>query len=393
MRGIIALERAEQPRPLGIPTVESTADIGVTNGEQNPNRSVGGVMSELIEVPPGLAGVAVAATEISDVLGPEGYYHYRGQPAPKLARESNYETVAALVLDGSTVPLSGDRALPPSLEPLLQRTDLRTALSALGVALELGALTEISREQRVAGAVRLITAMPTLVASVLHGRMIEPDPSLGHVADFIRMVTGSPASAEVVAALESYFVLTIDHGFSNSTFAARVVASSGADLASCVLAGFGALNGPRHGAYPERILDMLDGIKEHGNAVEWMKIEVAAGRRLQGFGHSVYQTQDPRLELLREVGAVVAPDRSRAACEVEVAGAEVLSGRRLAPNLDLHAAVVLEGCAMPRGWFTAAFATARIAGWCAHAIEEASNSKILRPAAYYVGPTPTDNIY
>lgn len=345
-------------------------------------------MNDLIDVPPGLAGVAVTATEIGDVLGQEGVYHYRGQLAVELARHSTFEAVASLVLDGSGAPLVGDRSLPADVAALVDRLDLRSAMSVFGASLGLRPLIEITPEERVRDAARLISAMPTLVASILHRRPVPPDPLLGHVADFLRMVRGEPAPPEIVAAMEAFFVLTIDHGFSNSAFATRVVASSGADLAACVLAGFGSLTGPRHGADVERILDMFDAIDEPQRAEEWMKAEMAARRPLQGFGHSVYRTVDPRLTLLRDVGAAVNPERQVMAMAVEQAGTRLLAGRGVKPNLDLYSPVVLEGCGIPRGWFTATFATARIVGLCAHAIEQATDPKILRPSAHYIGPPP-----
>lgn len=352
-------------------------------------------MRELIEVPRGLADVAVTATTIGDVVGDEGYYHYRGRNAAELARTATWEEVGALVLDESPEPLVGDRSLPPALAAVLERAgpgalDLRTGLSLLGATLGCRPLIDLTPAERRADAVRLTSAFPTLVASILHGRPVEPDPSLGHVADYLRMLLGlGPGTAprpEAVAALQAYFVLTIDHGFNNSTFTTRVVASTGADLGACVVAGFTALSGPRHGAALERILDMFDGIGEPANAEDWMRNEIASRRRLQGFGHSVYRAPDPRGEVMRAVSAPLAPERHAVALAAEDAGMRLLAGRRLVPNVDLHAAVVLEGCGIPRGWFGATFAAARMIGWCAHALEQATDSKIIRPAAHYVGP-------
>lgn len=347
-------------------------------------------MAELIDVPPGLAGVAVADTEIGDVLGDQGFYHYRGRSAPELARTSNFATVAALVLDGSSEPLAGDRSLPPQLAELIPHLDLRSAVALLGGALDMRPMIDIDRPQRRADAVRLIAVLPTVVASAYHHQALEPDPTLGPVTDYLRLITGTLPSPEVAAALEAYFVLALDHGFNNSAFATRVVASAGADLGACVLAGFLSLTAPRHGADIERVLEMFDGIGHPDRAEEWMKAEIAARRVLQGFGHSVYRRVDPRLELLRQHGTVVAPERHRLAMAAETAGSSLLAGRRLAPNIDLHAAVVLEGCGIPRGWFAATFAAARVVGWCAHALEQADERKIMRPAARYVGPPPDD---
>ncbi len=352
-------------------------------------------MAELIDVPDGLAGVVAAETEISDVVGDQGYYHYRGRSAADLAREPDFAAASALVLTGTAQPLGGDRSLPAPVVDLLQgfdHVDLRVALAALVAALDLPPLAEAEADEAVDGAVRLIAAFPTLVASVVHGRPLDPDPELGAVADYLRLVRGGPAPDEAVEALHAYFVLTLDHGFNNSSFTARVVGSTGADLGACVLAGYGSLTGPRHGANVERMLDMFDAIGEPGAARSWMEAEMAARRRIQGFGHAVYRRTDPRLELLRHHGAIVAPARHAVATAAEEAGLQVLAGRNLVPNLDLHAAVVLEGCGIPRGWFTATFAAARVTAWCAHAIE-ASEGRIVRPAARYVGPPPDRDVY
>jgi len=345
-------------------------------------------MAEFIDVPAGLAGVAVADTEVGDVLGEQGLYHYRGRSAPDLARSTTFEHAAAVLLDGSDQPLVLNRRLPDGFGEIAARLDLRSAMSALGRALGLRPLLDADPEQRRNDALLLIGALPTLVATVRHGEPVEPDPSVGHVADYGRMLTGIELSPEVARALEAYMVLTLDHGFSNSSFATRVVASAGSDLAACVLAGYGSLTGPRHGANLERMLDMYDAIGTVDRAEEWMKNEVASRRRLQGFGHAVYRTEDPRLALLREHGAAIAPERHELVMAIERIGQDVLGGKRLVPNLDLHAAVVLEGCGVPREWFTATFATARVVGWCAHALEQATSDKILRPAARYIGPPP-----
>lgn len=349
-------------------------------------------MAELIDVPDDLGDVAVAETEIGDVVGDRGYYHYRGVSAPDLARSSDFETAAGLIL-GQNRPLQSDRTLPTVLEDVIGSIDLRAALSMLGSALELQPLLELDAAQQLEGAQRLVSVFPTLIASVLHGRPVEPDPALGHVADYLRMVLAHEAPPEIVSAMEAFFVLTIDHGFNNSTFATRVVASAGADLGACVLAGFCSLSAPRHGANMEGVLDMYDAIATPANAADWMKAEIADRRRIQGFGHAVYRREDPRLTLLREHGAVLAPERHLMATAVEAAGASMFGGRGLAPNLDLHAPVVLEASGIPRGWFQATFAAARMVGWCAHAMEQGAKPKIIRPAARYVGPPPTEDLY
>jgi citrate synthase len=342
---------------------------------------------ELIEVPPGLAGVAVTATTVGDVLGDEGVYHYRGRSAATLASSASFEQAAAIVLDASGTPAIGDPTLPSGLADLVGRVDVRGGLSALGAAIDRRPLVDESPADRRATAVRIISTLPSLIASVHHGHLRTPRPDLGHVANYRWMLTGSDDHA-LARALETYCILAIDHGFNSSTFAARVVASTGADLGACVLAGYGALTGPRHGAVHSQVLDMFDEIATPDRAEEWMRTALASRRMIPGFGHSVYRTIDPRVVVLREVTAAVAPARYEFVLAVEQAAAGVLAGRRLAANVDLYSPVLLDACAIPRTLFTATFAVARVVGWCAHILEQAMESKVIRPAAYYVGPPP-----
>lgn len=342
---------------------------------------------ELIEVPAGLAGVAVTTTSVGDVLGDEGVYHYRGRSAVELATSCRFEEVAALVLDASGEAAVGDGTLPDAVGALVDRVDLRSGLSLLGAALDARPVIDLTPEERRAVAVRLISCFPTLVASVHHGAVRTPRTDLGHVANYLWMLTGSE-DAEVARALEVYCSLTIDHGFNSGTFAGRVIASTGADLGACALGAYAALTGPRHGAVQNRVLDMLDEMAASGDAEAWMKQALASRRRILGFGHAVYKVLDPRAPVLRELTARIAPERHEVAVAAEAAAAKVLAGRRIAPNVDLYSPVLLEACGIPPGLFTATFAVARVVGWCAHILEQAAEPKVIRPGAYYVGPAP-----
>lgn len=340
---------------------------------------------ELIDVPEGLAGVAVAATRIGDVLGEQGAYHYRGRSAIDLARTSSFEQVASLVLDDRDEPAIEPVTMPDALAAVVRLGDLRTAVSAHAALSGLRPLVDIDAEQRRADAVRLISAFPALAASVARRELVQPEPGEGYIAGYLRMLHGAPASPDTVRALETYACLTIEHGFNAGAFTARVVASTGADLGACVTAAYGALTGPRHGAVQTKVLDMLDAIGEPERAADWMRSALASRERIVGFGHAVYRTTDPRAPVLREVCATLSPERHRLALAVEAAAAEVLAGRRLGANVDLYAPIVLEGCDIPRSSFTPTFAVARIVGWCAHVLEQATERKVIRPAAYYVG--------
>ncbi|MFN0028608.1 MAG: citrate/2-methylcitrate synthase [Acidimicrobiales bacterium] len=346
-------------------------------------------MTELIEVPPGLAGVAVASTSVGDVVGDEGFYHYRGANAVDLARSLSFEEIAALVLDESGAPaIATDVVLPSEVAVLVPQLDLRSALSLVAQRLSSGPLVDLTPAQRRSDAVTLISLLPTLVASCHHGERRAPTAGLGHAAGYLEMLTGTVPSPEAARALEIYLSLTIDHGFNVSTFATRVIASTGADLGACLLGGLAALLGPRHGGAPRQIADMFDGIEADGDARRWMRAQLAGGGRLPGFGHSVYRAPDPRGVLLAEVAASLVPDRFEFAQDIERAGQEILAGRRLVTNVDFYASVVLSAVGIPRGLFAPTFAVARVVGWCAHILEQAADRKIIRPAAYYIGPPP-----
>jgi len=382
-------------------------------------------MSTLIEVPAGLAGVAVADTAIGDVRGSEGFYHYRGVDATELARTNSLEQVWALLLDGDVGSAEGpkdfasrlrsDRLLPDPLPPLLAAIAagsagddalnlLRTAVSAAGTTLALRPLWDGSEDTRRRDVVQVAALMPTLLAA-LHrlgnGQdLVPPRDDLGHVAHYLYVLRGEPAPEAHVDALSRYLISTVDHGFNASTFTARVVASTGADAAATMVAGIAALSGPLHGGAPSRVVQMLDDIGSIQGADQWLADTLERGDRLMGFGHAVYRGRDPRSELLREtvLGLVdTADDRGRALVELAVAVeqkalaalAERRPDRPLMTNVEFYAGVLMDVVGLPRELFSATFAVARAIGWSAHVLEQTRDRKIVRPAARYVGPQPS----
>ena len=370
-------------------------------------------MTTLI-APRGLAGVAVADTTIGDVRGEQGFFHYRQYDATELARSRTYADVCALVLDGA-LPGAGDttslarlargRALPPSVIPALTAiatapgdtaTHLRSAWPLVAAAIGVHPLLDTDAATRLDQAWTLAALAPTLAATLhrlAHAEPApEPDPGLDVATDYVRMVTGVTPDAAHARAIEQYLILTVEHGFNASTFTARVIASTGADIGAVVVGALGALTGPLHGGAPSRTLDALDAIGTAANAEAWVRAEVAAGRRMMGFGHAVYRTVDPRSELLRAVAiGLGGPSVERAiGIEREVVRTlrELKPDRPLLANVELYAAVVMEACGLPRSMFTPTFATSRIVSWCAHALEQAADGKLIRPSARYVGPEP-----
>jgi citrate synthase len=185
---------------------------------------------------------------------------------------------------------------------------------------------------------------------------------------------------------------TVDHGFNASTFTARVITSTGADLAAAVVGAIGALSGPLHGGAPSRALDMLDAIGTIENADPWLRDAVERGDRLMGFGHRVYKTDDPRSVLLRSVAERLGGDQVEFAKDVEQHAVDVLAelkpGRKLYTNVEFYAGVVMNSCGVPREMFTPTFASSRVIGWCAHILEQAADNRLIRPSAQYVGEAP-----
>jgi citrate synthase len=206
------------------------------------------------------------------------------------------------------------------------------------------------------------------------------------------MLSGEVPPPEHARAVEQYLISTIDHGFNASTFTARVIASTQADLGAAIVGAIGALSGPLHGGAPSRALDMLDAIGTLDRAEPWLRDAVLRGDRLMGFGHRVYKTDDPRSMLLREVAERLGGPRVELAEQIEQRAIDVLAelkpGRRLYTNVEFYAGVVMDTIGIPREMFTPTFASSRVIGWCSHVLEQAGDNRLIRPSAEYVGPPP-----
>jgi citrate synthase len=254
-------------------------------------------------------------------------------------------------------------------------------------------MIELDAAERRRDALRIAAVTPTLLAAFhrgAHGEpAVRPDATLGHAADYLRMVTGNEPSATQLSAFEAYLVATIDHGFNASTFTARVIASTGSDLASAVIGAAGAFIGPLHGGAPGRVLDMIAGIGEPERAQAWVGAELARGGKIMGFGHAVYRTEDPRSRLLLEMARRFDDPLVARAEAIEVEILRALRDHRpdapIQTNVEFYAAVVLHLCGIPPEMFTPTFAVARVIGWTAHALEQAAVGKIMRPSSRYVG--------
>jgi len=363
--------------------------------------------------PRGLKGVIVADTELGDVRGSEGFFHYRQYSAPDLARARTFEDVWFLFVEGRlpdraeraefTRATAALRTLPASLVDLIPAIGrsatvplaaLRTAVSQLAALEDMPPVYDADPDTIRANGLRVSAAVPVLVAALHRAAAgkapIAPRADLSAAANYLYMVDGAEPDPERARAIEQYLILTIDHGFNNSTFTARVVASTGADLGSAVVAALGSLSGPLHGGAPSRALDTLDAIGTPERTDAWVRDAIASGERIMGFGHPVYRTADPRSVLLKEIAEDLGGSLVDFAGQVEVTVEKVLAelkpGRELHTNVEFYAGVVMELCGLPRSLFTPTFAASRVVGWCAQIAEQARDSAIVRPSARYVGP-------
>ncbi len=370
------------------------------------------------EVPRGLEGVVVAETTIGDVRGLEGFYHYRQYNAVELARSRPIEDVWHLMFEGRLPETTTERdafirevaplrVVPQSVAEVLPAIAhagddfvpldaLRTAVSLFGAALGFRPTLDVDATTLRAQALATCAVVPALVTALWRLRQgkapVAPDPDLRYAANYVYMMLGEVPPPEYAAAVEKYLISTVDHGFNASTFTARVITSTGADLGAAIVGAIGALSGPLHGGAPSRALQMLDEIGTADRAEAWLRDAVESGSRLMGFGHRVYKTDDPRSLLLREVADSLGGEKMELARHIEATAIKVLDelkpGRRLYTNVEFYAGIVMDRCGIPREMFTPTFACSRVIGWCAHVLEQAADNRLIRPSAQYVGPPP-----
>ena len=358
------------------------------------------------EFSPGLEGVVAAQTAVSEVDGANGRLIYRGgYLIEDLAPAATFEEIAYLVWNGELPSRSeldalrhemlaarrlkdAARTALSGMEPDTDPMDtLRTVLSAQGA-------TKTLAKPSIAEAVALTAVIPTIVAAAYRRRLkkdvIEPRDELGHAANLIWMMEGKEPATERVHWLDQYLVLLADHGLNASTFTARVIASTGSDLTSCVVGAIGALKGPAHGGATFAARTMLDSIGSVENAEPWLREAHARHARFPGFGHRVYRTYDPRAKILREMAKTADPKLHQIAAHTEELALKILHDahpeRPNATNVDFWASVVLTGAGIPKELFTCVFATSRVAGWTAHVLESIEDLRIIRPASVWIGP-------
>jgi citrate synthase len=348
---------------------------------------------------PGLEGIVAGETSLSYIDGENGRLLYRGYPIGQLVHAGSYAAVAELLWTGEWKPdshlpcapipdavMTALRALPATAKPM---DALRTAVAAWGAVTNPG-------WPATADEARALTAFsPSALAAFARLRQglepIAPDPDLDLVAGFLYQLNGEPATAEAARALDAYFIVGAEHSFNASTFTARVITATRADIASAVGGAIGAMKGPLHGGAPSEVVEQIHQVGTPDHAEAWVRDAIDRKERLMGFGHRVYRAYDPRAAALREVaeGMDHKPEWLALAIAVEDVALRVLAekypDRPLMTNVEYYAAPVLMGVGLTPDLFPATFALARHAGWTAHAIEQGANNRLIRPDVKYVG--------
>lgn len=356
---------------------------------------------------PGLEGVPAGITAISEVDPRKKKLAYRGLDIEALARHSTYEEVAYLLLVGELPTerelaafhndLAAERDLPPAVYDMLRAAipsadpmDVLRAVVSLLAAWDPDARHN-DHAANMRKAKRLIAKMATAVAAHFRFtrglRPVPPAADLSHAANFFHMIQGSRPDERQARAFDVSLILYAEHGFNASTFTARVVASTLADMHAAVSAAIGALKGPLHGGANERVMEMLLEVGDPSKAEAWVREALAAKRRIMGFGHRVYRWGDSRVPTMKAIARSLAEalGEKRWIDMARVIERLMEKEKGLYPNVDFPCGYVYYMLGLPIKLYTPIFAASRIAGWAAHVIEQHDNNRLIRPDAIYKG--------
>jgi citrate synthase len=348
------------------------------------------------DVQSGLEGVVAFATEIAEPDRAGGALRYRGVDIEELVGAVPFEQVWGLLVDGRFRPgLPPAEPYPLTVRSGDPRVDVQSALAMLAPEWGFEQLIDISDEDARDNLARASVMALSFVAQSARGAGHPPVPQAdvdkaSSIPERFLIRWRGEADPDHVKAIDAYWISAAEHGMNASTFTARVVASTGADVAAALSSAVGALSGPLHGGAPSRVLRMLDEVERLGDAERWVKDALDRGERLMGFGHRVYRAEDPRARVLRRTAHALGSPRFAVAEALEQAALAELHARKpdrvLATNVEFWSAVVLDLADVPAELFTSMFTCARVAGWSAHILEQKREGRLIRPSAKYVGP-------
>ncbi|MFN2629143.1 MAG: citrate/2-methylcitrate synthase [Gaiellaceae bacterium] len=354
-----------------------------------------------------LSGVVVAESAVCSIDPNEGVLMYRGYDIADLAERSTYEEVAYLLLSGelpgagelaSFTEALGQRELTGEAATVVDEAStqaepmelLRTAVSALSFADP----DKASNDQEAGWrkATRLIAQMPTIVARYHRRRQglepVEPDADLSYAENFLTMLHGEQPTEQAARAFDLVMILHAEHEMNASTFTARVVAGTMADVHAAVVAAIAALSGPLHGGANEAAMEMFERFGSAERTPDEVREMLEQKEKLYGFGHPLYRAYDPRALILKKISREFSEDAGEPNwyAVAEAAERTVYEEKGLYPNVDLYSGSVYRYLGVPNDLFTPLFASSRVAGWSAHILEQLADNKIIRPSSAYVGP-------
>ncbi|WP_122816305.1 citrate synthase 2 [Nocardioides pantholopis] len=350
------------------------------------------------EVQHGLEGVVAFETQIAEPDKEGSALRYRGVDIEDIVGRVPFENVWGLLIDGSYSP-----GLPPAEAFNLPvhtgdvRVDVQAAIAMLAPAFGFRQTYDISDEQAREDLARVAVMVLSYAAQSARGlhRPVVPqsvvDEGASLAEKFLLRWKGE-ADPQHVKAIDAYWSSAAEHGMNASTFTARVITSTGADVAAAFSGAIGAMSGPLHGGAPSRVLGMIEDVERSGDARAYVKGLLDSGERLMGFGHRVYRAEDPRARVLRRTARELDAPRYQVAEELEKAALAELRERRpdrvLETNVEFWAAIVLDFAEVPAPMFTSMFTCARTGGWSAHILEQKRTGRLIRPSAVYAGPAP-----
>jgi citrate synthase len=347
---------------------------------------------------PGLEGVIAFESEIAEPDKEGSALRYRGVDIEDLVGRVSFGNVWGLLVDDEFNP-----GLPPAEKFPLPvhsgdvRVDVQSAIAMLAPAWGFKPLLDIDDVEARSNLARASVMVLSYLAQSARGISATPVPESeidkAHTVVERMMIRwrGEPDPLHV-RAIDAYFVSAAEHGMNASTFTARVIASTGADVAAALSGAIGAMSGPLHGGAPSRVLGMIEDVERAGDARKYVKDLMDRGECLMGFGHRVYRAEDPRARTLRRTAKELGAPRYEVALELEKAALAELHERHpervLETNVEFWAAIVLDFAQVPGPLFTSMFTAARTAGWSAHILEQKRTGRLIRPSARYIGKAP-----
>ena len=350
------------------------------------------------EVHHGLEGVIAFETQIAEPDKEGSALRYRGVDIEDIVGRVPFEHVWGLLIDGAYTP-----GLPPAEAYNIPvhtgdvRVDVQAAIAMLAPAFGFGQTYDISDEQAREDLARVAVMVLSYAAQSARGldKPVVPQKIVDEgktLADKFLIRWKGEADPKHVKAIDAYWSSAAEHGMNASTFTARVITSTGADVAAAFSGAIGAMSGPLHGGAPSRVLGMISDVEQSGDADAYVKGILDRGERLMGFGHRVYRAEDPRARVLRRTAKELDAPRYAVAEALEQAALKELRERRpdrvLETNVEFWAAIVLDFAEDPANMFTSMFTCARTGGWSAHILEQKTTGRLIRPSAVYAGPAP-----